>query len=59
MDLVVGVDPSYAKAYLIRASAHAKRGMADPYFANLNHAMPFVMDRSAAELNMGSIASSP
>ena len=58
MDLVTGVDPSYAKAYLIRASAHAKLGMAAQYFANLNHAMPFGMDRVAAELDIGSIASS-
>ena len=53
MNLVVSVDPSYAKAYLIRASAHAKLGMAAQYLANLNHAVSLGMDRAAAELNSG------
>ncbi len=54
----IELDPSYAKAYLIRASAHAKLGMAAKYLANLNHAVSLGMDRAAAELNIGSIASS-
>jgi|TARA_B100001146_G_C16150663_1_gene421025 tetratricopeptide (TPR) repeat protein len=58
MNLVVGVDPSYVKAYLIRESAHAKLGMAAQYLANLNHAVSLGMNRAAAELNIGSIASS-
>jgi len=58
MNLVVGVDPSYAKTYLIRASAHSKLGMEAQYLANLNHAVSLGMGRAAAELNIGSIASS-
>ena len=42
MNLVVGVDLSYAKASLIRASAHAKLGMEAQYLANLNHAVSLV-----------------
>ena len=54
----IELDLSYAKAHLIRALAHAKLGMAAQYLANLNHAVSLGMDRAAAELNIGSIASS-
>jgi len=54
MDLVVGVAPIY-----IRASAHAELGMAAKYLADLNFAVSLGIDRAAAELNIGAIASSP
>ena len=54
----IELDPGYAKAYLIRASVHAKLGMAAQYLANLNNAVSLRMDRAAEELNIGSIASS-
>ena len=55
----IELDSSYANAYLIRASTHAKLGMAAQYIVDLNHSMSLGMDRAGAELNIGSIASSP
>ena len=54
MDRVVEIDPTYAKAYLVRASAHAKLGLTPP-----DQAVALGIDRAKAELNIAGTSPSP
>ncbi|MCI0830758.1 MAG: hypothetical protein J4N67_11540, partial [Chloroflexi bacterium] len=59
MDLVVEVEPAYAKAYLVRASAHAKLGMELQSQADIDQAVALGIDRAKAEINIAGPAPSP
>ena len=58
IDRVVEIDPTYAKAYLVRESAHAKLGLPQ-YQADLDQAVALGIDRVKAELNIAGTSLSP
>lgn len=59
MDRAVTIDPTYAKAYLIRASAHARSGMEAKSMADIDRAVALGIDRAKAEQSIARVAASP
>ena len=59
MALVVRVDPTYAKAYLVRASALASLGLETRSQADIDRAVSLGVDRAKAETTVAESASSP
>jgi Tfp pilus assembly protein PilF len=59
MDHVIEVDPTYAKAYLVRASAHANLGMAPKFQADIDRAVALGVDQAQAESNIAGTTPSP
>ena len=53
------LDPTNAKAYLVRASAHANLGMARMSQADIDRAVALGIDRAQAESNIVGTSLSP
>lgn len=59
MDRVVEIDPTYAKAYLVRAGAYAGSGMEAKSQADIDRAVALGVDRAKAEKRIAGLVSSP
>ena len=59
MDLVARVIPTYAEAYLVRASALANLGLDAQSQADIDQAVSLGVDRAKAETTVAKSASSP
>jgi Tfp pilus assembly protein PilF len=59
MDLVVQVNPSYAKAYIVRASALVNLGLDAQSQVDFDRAVSLGVDRATAETTVEESASFP
>jgi hypothetical protein len=59
MDTLIGFEPGYAKAFLVRASAHANLGMEPQSRADIDRAVALGVDRAKAESNVIGASASP